>query len=238
MFETELYSLFDAAPFFISFAAGILSFLAPCVLAIVPSYVSYMSGLSLKQIQHSDQLSAKEHIRLTATAFLFVIGFSCVFVSIGALSDFAVADLIASPWSGAIGGAIIVLFALHFARVINIPFLNIQKQANFTAKVAFLSPFVLGVSFALGWTPCVGPVLGAIITISFQESGRGVALMSLFSFGLGLPFLLIAFFASWALGAFNKIKPYYRYIEIVGACLLGAIGVSYIYDGVIRISAL
>ncbi|MDR2639423.1 MAG: cytochrome c biogenesis protein CcdA [Helicobacteraceae bacterium] len=234
MFETELYSLFNAAPFFISFAAGVLSFLAPCVLAIVPSYISYMSGLSLKQIQRSDELSAKEHIRLVATAFLFVLGFSCVFIAIGVFGDLALGAVINNHWSRVIGGAIIVIFGLHFAHIINIPFLNMQKQASFTAKAAFLSPFVLGASFAVGWTPCTGPVLGAIITMSFQESGRGAsaALMSLFSLGLGLPFLLIALFASWALSAINKIKPYYRWIEIIGACLLGAIGVSYIYDGV------
>ncbi|MDR1451273.1 MAG: cytochrome c biogenesis protein CcdA [Helicobacteraceae bacterium] len=234
MFEEELYSLFSAAPFFVSFAAGILSFLAPCVLALAPSYISYISGLSLKQIQLSETIGVKEHAKLVATAFLFVLGFSCVFVAIGIFGDLALSGLIVNPWARVIGGAIIVAFGLHFARAINIPFLNMQKRANFTAKAAFLSPFALGVSFALGWTPCAGPVLGAIITMSLEEGARGDAatLMSLFSLGLGLPFLLIAFFASWTLNALDAIKPYFRYVEIAGGVLLGAIGVSYIYDGI------
>ncbi|MDR0663923.1 MAG: cytochrome c biogenesis protein CcdA [Helicobacteraceae bacterium] len=234
MLEEELYSLFSSAPFIISFAAGILSFLAPCVLAIVPSYISYISGLSLKQIQHFETLNFVEHIRLVATAFLFVLGFSCVFIAIGVFGDLALGNLIANPWARVIGGAIIVAFGLHFAHIINIPLFNVHKQANFTAKIAFLSPFILGVSFALGWTPCAGPILGAIITMSFQEGSRGAAtaLMSLFSLGLGLPFLLIAFFASWAFSALDKIKPYYRRIEIAGSIVLGAIGLSYIYDGI------
>ncbi|MDR2151796.1 MAG: cytochrome c biogenesis protein CcdA [Helicobacteraceae bacterium] len=232
MIELELYPLFATAPFLASFAAGIVAFLAPCVLALVPSYVSYVSGLSLRQIQSSETLGAKEHIRLVATALLFVSGFSCVFILMGLFGDLALSKLAASEWARIIGGAIIIVFALHFARIVNIPLLNIQKQANFAAKGAFLSPFILGISFALGWSPCVGPIVGAILAMGVYESGRGVALMSVFSLGLGLPFMLIAFFASWTLGALNKIKPYYRWVEIIGAILLGAIGASYIYDGV------
>jgi cytochrome c-type biogenesis protein len=234
MFEDKLTAFFSAAPYLVSFAAGILSFLAPCVLAIVPSYVSYISGLSINKLKHSETLSAKEHIHLIVTAFIFIFGFSTIFIALGIFGDLAFARLMRSQWARVIGGVIIVIFALYFARIIKIPLFSWSFQTNFGSKIAFLSPYILGVSFALGWTACTGPILGAIITMSFQEGGRGgaTALMSIFSLGLGLPFLLIAFFASWALSALNKIKPYFRVIEVIGAIILGAIGVSYIYDGI------
>lgn len=231
MFEEQLIEFFYTAPFLVSFLAGILSFLAPCVLPMIPAYMSYISGLSVAQLQGGAGMSRAEHMRLFGAAVMFVLGFSTVFILIGALSDFFIAELLASGWSRLIGGLIIIVFGLHFMHVIQIGFLNMQKQAHFSTKISFFAPFVLGLSFAVGWTPCVGPILGSIIMVSAQEAGRGVALMSLYALGLGIPFLLVAVLTAWAFGLMNRIKQYFRVVEIVGGVLLIAIGISIAYGG-------
>jgi cytochrome c-type biogenesis protein len=232
MFEEQLIEFFYTAPFLVSFAAGVLSFLAPCVLPMIPAYMSYISGLSVAQMQDAGKMTRAEHMRLFGAAVMFVLGFSVVFVMLGVLSDFFIADILASPWARIIGGAIIIVFGLHFMHVIQIGFLNMQKQANFSTKVTFIAPFVLGLSFAIGWTPCVGPILGSILMVSAQEAGRGAILMSLYAAGLAIPFLLVAALTAWAFAFMNRIKRYFRVIEIVGGVLLIAIGLSIGYDGI------
>ncbi|MGE4295096.1 MAG: cytochrome c biogenesis CcdA family protein [Campylobacterales bacterium] len=231
MFEEQLIEFFYTAPFLVSFLAGILSFLAPCVLPMIPAYMSYISGLSVAQLNGATVMTRREHLRLIGAAAMFVLGFSAVFVTIGALSDFFIAELLASGWARLIGGAIIIVFGLHFMQIIQIPILNMQKQANFSTKISFFAPFVLGLSFAIGWTPCVGPILGSIIMVSAQEAGRGVVLMSLYALGLGIPFLLVAALTAWAFGLMNRIKKYFKIVEIVGGVLLIGIGGSIAYGG-------
>ena len=231
MLEEQLLEFFYTAPFLVSFAAGVLSFLAPCVLPMIPAYMSYISGLSVAQLSGTDKMTRKEHLRLFGAAVAFVLGFSVVFITIGALSDLFIADLLASPWARLVGGVIIIIFGLHFMHVIQIGFLNMQKQANFSTKIGLIAPFVLGLSFAIGWTPCVGPILGSIIMVSAQEAGRGVILMSLYAAGLAIPFLLVAALTAWAFAFMNRIKKYFRVVEIVGGVLLIAIGASIFYGG-------
>lgn len=231
MFEEQLIEFFYTAPFLVSFAAGLLSFLAPCVLPMIPAYMSYISGMSVSQLQSGEKLTTKEHLKLLTTALMFVLGFSVVFVIIGVLSDYFIADLLTSGWTRLFGGLIIIVFGLHFMQVVQIRFLNMQKQANFTSKVSLFAPFMLGLSFAVGWTPCVGPILGSIIMISAQEAGRGVVLMSLYALGLGIPFLLVALLTSVAFNVISRIKNHFRKIEIIGGVLLIAIGVGILYDG-------
>lgn len=231
MLEEQLIEFFSTAPYLVSFLAGLLSFLAPCVLPMIPAYMSYISGVSVSELQSSSTLTKKQHLKLVVTAIMFVLGFSTVFVLLGVLSDYFIADLLSSNWTKIVGGLIIIVFGLHFMQVIQIGFLNVQKQSNFSTNVNFFAPFVLGLSFAIGWTPCVGPILGSILMISAQEAGRGVVLMSLYALGLGIPFILVALLTSIAFSAMNKIKKYFRVIEIVGGVLLILIGGSILYDG-------
>lgn len=231
MFEEYLIELFYTAPYFVSFLAGLLSFLAPCVLPMIPAYMSYISGMSISELNNSEAITKKQHIKLVLTATMFVLGFSTVFVTLGVLSDYFIADLLQSGWARIIGGIIIMVFGLHFMHLIEIRFLNMQKQSNFSTKVSFLAPYVLGLSFAVGWTPCVGPILGSILMISAQEAGRGVVLMGLYALGLGIPFILVALLTSMAFKTINKIKQYFRAIEIVGGLLLIGIGATILYAG-------
>ena len=232
MFEEYLTGYFESAPYIISFAAGILSFLAPCVLPMVPAYISYISSLSINKLKTAEKLTQTEHIHLIIAAFLFVLGFSVVFIAFGALSDLVIYTIFAHPTARIIGGLIIIFFGLFYMRLININFLNFHKQAHFATPIKALAPFVLGLSFAVGWTPCVGPILGSIIMLSAQESVQGTMLMASYAFGLGVPFLLLAFFTSYMFNVINRFKKHFRLIEIVSGVLLIAIGGSILYDGI------
>ncbi|GHV02265.1 cytochrome C biogenesis protein CcdA [Campylobacterota bacterium] len=232
MFEEHLIDIFSQSPLFISFLAGILSFLAPCVLPMVPAYVSYISSLSISKIKNGDRLNTKEHIHLVITAVLFVLGFSAVFITFGALIDLVIYKLFVHPIAKIVAGAIIVVFAFHFMGVFSLRFLSFQKQTTLTTKIAFLSPFVLGLSFALGWTPCTGPILGAIMTMSIQQQEGGVLLMSLYSLGLGVPFILIAFLTTAIFRLLDRVKRYYKLIEILTGVLLLIMGGMTLYDGI------
>ncbi|GHS88513.1 cytochrome C biogenesis protein CcdA [Campylobacterota bacterium] len=241
MLEQELFGAFHSAPFIASFLAGVVSFLAPCHLSLVPSYLSYISGLSIREIEHAENISRARRLRVVFAAFLFIAGFSTVFISIGVLGDLLIGGEELGYWfnrplTAIIGGVVIIVFALHFMHIINIPFLNTSSQTKFAAKASFLAPYMLGISFAVGWTPCTGPILGAIAMMSFQEGLRGdaVLLMSLFSLGLGVPFMLLALITTWSLGVLSKIKRYFRAVEIAGGLLLFAIGAYYVYNGASR----
>ncbi|MDR0747015.1 MAG: cytochrome c biogenesis protein CcdA [Helicobacteraceae bacterium] len=231
MYEEYLSEFFTAAPFIISFVAGVLSFLAPCVLPLVPAYVSYMSALSVSRLKQGEKLGIKEHIRLVLCAFLFVLGFSLVFIVMGLSVDLLIYRLFNHIAVKLAGAAVIIVFALHFMHIIHIRFLDYHKEVHIKTKIAFLAPFFLGISFAVGWTACVGPVLGAILTYSASgHQGYGTALMSLYALGLGVPFMLIAFLTSYAFEFLNRLKRYFLYIEILSGLLLMFLGVSLIYD--------
>ncbi|MDR2904762.1 MAG: cytochrome c biogenesis protein CcdA [Helicobacteraceae bacterium] len=239
--ELSLREIFDAAPFIVSFLAGILSFLLPCHLSLVPSYMSYISGLTIAELKKGE-LGAAKRARVIGAALMFIAGFSAIFISIGVLSDVTLGGERFGYWIGRpsviiASGAIIVMFALHFVHLINLPFLNFDTHLNLQTKIALFAPFVLGVSFAIGSTPCTGPVLGAIVTMSFQEGAKAHAtlLMTAFSMGVGAPFILLAIATVWSMKLLQKIKRRFRAIEIAGGVLLAAIGVFYIYNGISRL---
>ncbi|HRF56968.1 MAG TPA: cytochrome c biogenesis protein CcdA [Campylobacterales bacterium] len=238
--EETLSGFFASAPFLVSFAAGVVTFISPCVLPLIPAYISYISGMSVKRLSSASEVSRAERLHIFYAALMFVLGFSIVFVLLGAAMAELIKDIFNYAWIGWIAGGVIVLFGLHMAGFITIRFLNFEQRANFgnTKSKSFFGPFVLGLSFALGWTPCVGPIFAAIVFKAAQDPSTSIWLLVVYAAGLAVPFLLTAILTSFMLKFLTKIKRHFRVIEIVAGLFLVVLGVAIATGGVGKITAL
>ena len=170
----------------IAFGAGLVSFLSPCVLPLIPGYISYISGSSL------NELIEKKNVNLIPI-ILFTVGFSLVFIVFGAASTFLGQVLLQNSVELRVAaGLVIILFSLHIIGIINLKFLNYEKRIQTNTNSHFYSPILIGMAFAFGWTPCIGPILGSILVLAATEESinKGVLLLTFYSFGLALPFIL------------------------------------------------
>ena len=172
--------------FFIAFGAGLISFLSPCVLPLIPGYISYISGSSI------NELIEKKNINLIPI-ILFTIGFSIIFIIFGTASTFLGKIFLQNSIELRIAaGLVIILFSLHIIGIINLKFLNFEKRIETKTNNNFYSPILIGMAFAFGWTPCIGPILGSILVLAATEENltRGILLLFFYSFGLAIPFIL------------------------------------------------
>ena len=207
--------------------AGLLSFLSPCVLPIVPGYLCFMAGTSLDKLQvDHDNITKKRVFKFSLS---FVLGFSTVFVVLGAS-----ATLLSSvvyeylDYLRIAGGIIIITFGIHFMQVIQIPFLNREMRYQIeNYRPGIVGSYIIGLSFAFGWTPCIGPILGSVLSIaaSSETVTYGVILLMLYSAGLGIPFLLAAYAINGFMKFLSKIRNYIRSIEIFTGLLLIIFGI-------------
>lgn len=216
-----------------AFTAGLLSFLSPCVLPLIPAYISYISGISIEELKNSDSLSKTAKSRILFNSFLFVLGFSVVFILLGATAT-AVGSFLRDHTRliMKIAGVVIFIFGLHTAGFIRIPFLYYEKRFEMRTKaVTFFSVFLMGSAFAFGWTPCIGPLLAGILGIAGVQDTlwKGVFLLAVYSFGLGLPFILTALAVNRFFAALIRIKKYFHLIEIISGVLLMAIGILFFF---------
>ena len=171
---------------FIAFGAGLISFLSPCVLPLIPGYISYISGSSI------NELIEKKNINLIPI-ILFTIGFSIVFIIFGTASTFLGKIFLQNSIELRIAaGLVIILFSLHIIGIINLKFLNFEKRIETKTNNNFYSPILIGMAFAFGWTPCIGPILGSILVLAATEENltKGILLLFFYSFGLAIPFIL------------------------------------------------
>ena len=211
-----------------AFLAGIISFISPCVLPLVPAYISFVTGVSLEELRQED--SRRKNIRKAfISSCFFVLGFSLVFIALGASATWLGKSLITKqPILIKIAGGIVIIFGLHLMGLFKIGFLYKQKKFQGPQKaVSFFGAFLLGLSFAFGWTPCIGPILAGILTIASTEETvwKGIALLAVYSAGLGIPFLLTALAINQFFTLFHRIKRYFQVIEIASGVLLVFIGV-------------
>ncbi len=211
-----------------AFAAGFLSFVSPCVLPLIPGYISFVSGVSLEEMR-SDTAGASSRAQVFLTSAVFVLGFSLVFIALGAsataIGKFVVAK---QPLLIKIAGVILILFGLHTMGVFRFGFLDQEKRVHAQRKPAGpLGALLIGIAFAFGWTPCIGPILGGILAIAGSKNTihEGVILLAIYSLGLGIPFLLTSLAINQFFGAAKKIRRYYHAIEVTSGALLIAIGV-------------
>ncbi len=263
--------------FFGAFLAGILSFLSPCVLPIVPAYLSYISGVSTAELEKEKKLV---NLKVFLSSLFFVIGFSIVFVALGASATY-IGNLLQEyqDWIRIVGSGLVIFFGLHFAgvffwkhfpkaligtgplipvlyllRAINkdeaigllvaygiVVFLYLIKAHEFLyrqlkieakAEVSYLGALLMGVVFAFGWSPCIGPVLGSILMLASQQEtvGQGAMLLLVYSVGLGIPFLLAGLLFSAFLNFVRSFSRFFKYVEIVGGVLLITLGLLLALD--------
>jgi cytochrome c-type biogenesis protein len=226
-------------PLALAFLAGLASFFSPCVFSLVPAYVGYLSGRSLSQAKEGRNAS---RLGTFFHGLAFVLGFSFVFISLGlafsALSQtfYQIRDVLAK-----VGGVIIILFGLQMTGLIQIPFLeyDLRPQSDIGRSRSFFSSFLMGVFFSAGWSPCVGPTLGLILTLAFERAniGQGILLLSIYSLGMALPFLIAAVGVGWVTNLLRRYNKVMKTTQVVMGIILIIVGVMLflgIYQQLIR----
>ena len=205
----------------IAFGAGLISFLSPCVLPLIPGYISYISGSSL------NELVEKKNINLIPIV-LFTLGFSIIFIIFGAASTFLGQVLLQNSYElRVLAGLVIVILSLHIIGVINSNFLNYEKRIQTNVSKNFFSPILIGMAFAFGWTPCIGPILGSILVLASTEEslGRGILLLSFYSMGLAIPFILSGYLMQRFLIFSKNFKKNINKVSKIGGIILLITGV-------------
>ncbi|MCL6472696.1 MAG: cytochrome c biogenesis protein CcdA [Firmicutes bacterium] len=211
---------------YMAFFVGIASFASPCVLPLIPGYLSFISGISVNDLGRT---STQNRVRVIAATLLFVLGFTIIFVALGASAGFLGSWLISyRAIFMKIAGIVIIIFALFSMELIKIPKLYETKRLNMgNLKIGIWGALPLGAAFGFAWTPCVGPYLGTILSMAATTStvNQGTLLLSVYALGLGIPFIATALFFNTALGAFQWIKKNFRTINIISGILLLIMGI-------------
>ena len=205
----------------IALGAGLISFLSPCVLPLIPGYISYISGSSL------NELIEKKNVNLFPI-ILFTIGFSIVFIIFGAASTFLGKVLLQNSYElRIIAGLVIIILSLHIIGVINLKFLNYEKRIQTNISKNLFSPILIGMAFAFGWTPCIGPILGSILVLASTEEslGQGVLLLSFYSIGLAVPFILSGYLIQKFLIFSKNFKNNINKVSKIGGVILLLTGI-------------
>lgn len=219
----------------IAFSAGLLSFLSPCVLPLIPSYVTFITGLSLEDVQRSRRIALVH-------ALLFILGFTLIFMALGAGATVLGRVLLSQRmWIARFGGALIIVFGLYLLGVLNLGVLARDTRVHLTNKpVGYLGTVLVGIAFGAGWSPCIGPILGAILTYTASEAdlGRGLTLLFAYSLGLAIPFLVAAVAVERFLGFFQRIRRQMAWINRLAGILLLIVGILLITDQFARIAGI
>jgi len=218
---------------FAAFSAGIISFVSPCVLPLIPAYISFISGVSLDTLRNES--GEKKNVKIIAvSSAVFVLGFSVVFILMGASATFA-GNFLLEKLSilTKVAGAVIIIFGLHFVGIFRIKYLNYEKRINIQSnKLGLFGIFLAGTAFAFGWTPCIGPILAGILTLAATKETvyDGVMLLSAYSLGLGIPFFITGIATNTFFSLFSKIKKHFKIVEIIGGVFLIVIGIMIMFD--------
>ena len=206
---------------FIALGAGLISFLSPCVLPLIPGYISYISGSSI------NELIEKKNVNLFPI-ILFTVGFSTVFIFFGAASTLLGQVLLQNSYElRIVAGVIIVILSLHLIGIINIKFLNYEKRVQTDIKRNFFSPALIGMAFAFGWTPCIGPILGSILVLASTEESlqQGILLLTFYSIGLAVPFILAGYLIQKFLIFSKNFKKNIDKVSKIGGSILLITGI-------------
>ena len=220
--------------------AGFLSFLSPCVLPLVPPYLCFLGGTTFDQLTGEDETPSHVYRTVVLSAVAFVLGFTTVFVILGATATAAGQLLLANlPLLSKIAGVIIIIAGLHFLGLIHLPFLHREARYHADARPAgLIGAYVIGLAFAFGWTPCIGPILGAVLTQAESEAtlGRGVTLLFAYSLGLGVPFVYTGLAFGRMTAVFSWVRGHFRLINLVSGLALTLFGVLLLTDNVTWLS--
>ncbi len=214
----------------IAFIGGIITFISPCILPLVPVYIAYMSGISVQELKESGKFSPK----ILLHSLLFIAGFSIIFSALAAIFYIFIQAL--GPyriWFNRVGGLLIILFGLSMMGIIRIPFLNYELRLKVSDnKKSFFGSFIMGMAFGAGWSPCVGPILSSILFTSTTQSNPifSIFLLIIYSIGIGIPFILTGLLTNFILSVFELIKKHYKTVEIISGIFLIALGILLLLD--------
>ena len=206
---------------FLAFGAGLISFLSPCVLPLIPGYISYVSGITL------DEMIKSKNINLYPL-ILFTLGFTIVFVIFGATASYIGKIILKNSETFRIlAGSIIIIFSLHILKIFNIQFLNYQKKINSNLSPSIFSSLLIGMAFGFGWTPCIGPILGSILLLASTEESvnRGILLLLFYSLGLAIPFIFSGYLFQKFMIISKNLKSNIKLISNLGGVLLLVTGI-------------
>jgi cytochrome c-type biogenesis protein len=220
-----------------AFLAGLISFLSPCVLPLVPPYLVYLTGATIEHVANPEERASKRAVMLSA--FVFVLGFATVFVALGASASL-IGGLVRT-WSAQlsiVAGIAIIVMGLHFLGLTRIGFLMREGRLPIPKPVGLWGAYVMGLAFAFGWTPCIGPILAAILSVAASSATvtKGAGLLAIYSAGLGIPFLLAAFAIDRFSSAFARIKRHLATVERVMGALLVVTGIGFLTGAVSYVS--
>jgi cytochrome c-type biogenesis protein len=228
--------------FWIAFSAGLASFVSPCVLPLIPSFITYITGLSFQQLQQAHP-GSRVRWQVVLHCLLFIAGFSLVYtvmgVVAGSLFGFLQDGL---RWVQKLGGLLVFLFGIHLTGLFHFGILLGEKRIQIHNKPAgYLGSFLVGLVFSAGWTPCTGPILGSVLTMAAGSSGsslRGGILLASYSAGLGLPFLISGLMFHGFLGFFNRFRKHIRLAEVVTGIMLMIVGLLLFFNGFSYLTAI
>jgi cytochrome c-type biogenesis protein len=219
----EAPHLMPSVSFPLAFAAGLLSFFSPCVLPLVPVYLGYLSGTSFSAGASPDRW------KVFSQALFFVLGFTSVFVILFGLPTTVLAGALQqySELITRLGGVVLIVFGLHTMGLFTIPILNVTRQAQIGSglQMGYARSALFGVTFAAGWTPCIGPLLGAVVTLGFAEPSRAIWFILVYAAGLAVPFLVTAALLTQAVGWLKRLNRHMRAVEIASGVLLIGVGI-------------
>ena len=231
------------------FFEGILSFTSPCILPLVPGYLSFISGVSVARAavganaDGSAQLDRVDIRRVVTATLFFVAGFTAVFIIIYALTDvlYNLLNADVKPWIQVVAGVAVIIMGLHFLGIFKLGFLNVEKRFHFTAAnrpAGLIGAFLVGAAFAAGWTPCIGPFISAATNeaLNAGDVWGGAAMMIVYSAGLGVPFLLGGLFMSQLLNFIGRIRRHFQLIEIVSGLFLILVGILIVTNNLLAIN--
>ena len=225
----------------VAFTAGLISFLSPCILPLIPSYLAFITGVSIEELSREDnRRQVRRHV--IVNSLFFILGFSLIFIALGASATFIGKFLYRNIRIFEIlGGSVVIMLGLHFAGVFKLKFLERERRIHMKKKpLGNLGTLLVGMAFGAGWTPCVGPILGAILTMAAttQNVFEGIGLLIVYSLGLGLPFLLAGILLHKFFEYFKTIKRYFKLITTIGGILLIIVGILLISGYFTSLSAL
>ncbi len=221
-----------------AFAAGFISFLSPCVLPLVPAYLVYLTGATIEHVANDEAVAASRRA-VMLNALLFVLGFSTVFVALGASASFIGGFIRA--WSAQlsiVAGVVIIIMGLHFLGLTRIGFLMREGRLSIPKPVGLWGAYIMGLAFAFGWTPCIGPILAAILSVAASETTvlKGAGLLAVYSAGLGIPFLLAAFLIERSSSLLARIRPHLATVERAMGVLMVLVGIGFLTGTVSTLS--
>jgi cytochrome c-type biogenesis protein len=218
--------------------AGLVSFLSPCVLPLVPPYLVYLTGATIEHVSHDETAKVSKRAVMLA-ALVFVLGFSTVFVALGASASFIGSFIRA--WSAQlsiVAGIVIIVMGLHFLGLTRIGFLMREGRLTAPKPVGLWGAYVMGLAFAFGWTPCIGPILAAILSVAAAEATvvKGAGLLAVYSAGLGIPFLLAAFMIEQFSSLLKRMKRHLNTVERVMGVLMVLTGIAFLTGTISNVS--